>query len=51
MNNQLIFKNMKKIYNNFIEKEVLNPNAVKWVNLQMALSFVSLCFIVIVNFI
>jgi len=51
MNNQLIFKNMKKFYNSFIEKEVLNPNSVKWINLQMILSFVSLCFVIIVNFI
>lgn len=42
---------MKKIYNNFIEKEVLKPNAVKWINLQMVLSFVILCFIIVVNFI
>jgi hypothetical protein len=50
-NNQLIFKNMKKFYNSFIEKEVLKPNSVKWINLQMILSFVSLCFVIIVNFI
>lgn len=42
---------MKKIYDKFIEKEVLTQNGVKYTNLQMVLSFVTLCFIIILNFI
>ena len=42
---------MKKLYNKFIEKDVLKPNSVKWFNIQMALAFVSLLFVVLTNFI